>query len=108
MKEGQQNLSGPILCFIYWATVRCDVYAKHNTIPRYLKFNMFCLISTSDLKLIFSKHFIFCMQPIFTTELTILPSNKIFTGKAHDSNQTVVVRQLLYIILDQTVSTIIV
>ena len=106
MKEGQQNLSGPILCFIYWATVRCDVYAKHNTIPRYLKFNMFCLISTSELKLVFSKH-LFSLCSIFTTELTILPSNKIITGKAHDSNQTVVVRQLLYIILDQTVSTIV-
>ena len=37
------------------------------------------------------------MQPIFATDLTILPSNKIITGKVHDSNQTGVGRQLLYI-----------
>ena len=37
------------------------------------------------------------MQPIFTTDLTILPSNKIITGKVYDSNQTGVERQQLYI-----------
>ena len=35
------------------SAVQC-IYAKHTTIPRYLKFNIFCLISTSDLKLVFS------------------------------------------------------
>ena len=49
----ERRAAKPIWANIMFYLLGHSVYAKHTTIPRY-KFNTFCLISTSDFKLVFS------------------------------------------------------